>query len=308
MRGDEETHVSEDQSTRQDPRDQYRQPAQGRGERVPHPGLTGQMTEQPDHGEDTYRGGGRLDGRKAVITGGDSGIGRAVALAFAREGADVLISYLEEEKKDAQETVRLIEDAGRTAVTVPGDIRSESHCRHIVERAVAKFARIDILVNNAAYQMSQPGGIADIRTEQFDRVLKTNVYAMFWLCKAAVAHMPAGSSIINTSSIQGFQPSAPLLDYATSKGAIVTFTKALAADLVGKGIRVNSVAPGPVWTPLIPATMPADKVDSFGQEESPMGRAAQPAELAPSYVFFASQESSYITGEVLGVTGGKPLT
>jgi NAD(P)-dependent dehydrogenase (short-subunit alcohol dehydrogenase family) len=300
--------MSEDQFTRQDPRDQYGQPAQGKGEQVSHPGLTAEMTERPDHGEDTYRGSGRLEGRKAVITGGDSGIGRAVALAFAREGADVLISYLEAEEKDAQETVRLIEDAGRIAVTVPGDIRSESHCRHIVERAVAEFDRIDILVNNAAYQMAQPGGIVDIGTEQFDRVLKTNVYAMFWLCQAAVAHMPAGSSIINTSSVQAFQPSAPLLDYATSKGAIVTFTKALAADLVGKGIRVNSVAPGPIWTPLIPATMPADKVESFGQEESPMERAGQPAELAPAYVFFASQESSYVTGEVLGVTGGKPIT
>jgi len=300
--------MSEDQFARHDPRDQYGQPAQDTGEQVSHPGLTAEMTERPDHGEDTYRGSGRLEERKAVITGGDSGIGRAVALAFAREGADVLISYLEAEEKDAQETARLIEDAGRTAVTVPGDIRSESHCRHIVERAVAEFERIDILVNNAAYQMAQPGGIVDISTEQFDRVLKTNVYAMFWLCQAAVAHMPAGSSIINTSSIQGFQPSAPLLDYATSKGAIVTFTKALAADLVGKGIRVNSVAPGPVWTPLIPATMPADKVESFGREESPMGRAGQPAELAPAYVFFASQESSYVTGEVLGVTGGKPIT
>jgi NAD(P)-dependent dehydrogenase (short-subunit alcohol dehydrogenase family) len=191
---------------------------------------------------------------------------------------------------------------------VPGDIRDEAHCERIVARAVAEFGRIDILVNNSAYQMAQSGGIVDISTEQFDRVLKTNVYAMFWLCKAAVPHMPDGSSIINTSSIQGFQPSPPLLDYATSKGAIVTFTKGLAADLLGKGIRVNSVAPGPVWTPLIPATMPPDKVESFGKEESPMGRAAQPAELAPAYVFFASQESSYVTGEILGVTGGKPLT
>jgi NAD(P)-dependent dehydrogenase (short-subunit alcohol dehydrogenase family) len=307
-RGDEGMRMNENQFARHDPGDRYGQPAGGSGEQLSHPGLTAEMRERPDHGEDTYRGSGRLEGRKAVITGGDSGIGRAVALAFAREGADVLISYLEAEEKDAQETVRLIEGAGRTAVTVPGDIRAESHCRHVVERAVADFGRIDILVNNAAYQMAQPGGIVDISSDQFDRVLKTNVYAMFWLCQAAVAHMPAGSSIINTSSIQGFQPSAPLLDYATSKGAIVTFTKALAADLVGKGIRVNSIAPGPVWTPLIPATMPADKVESFGQEESPMGRAAQPAELAPAYVFFASQESSYVTGEILAVTGGKPTT
>ena len=190
---------------------------------------------------------------------------------------------------------------------MPGDIGHETHCQQIIERALAEFGSIDVLVNNAAYQMAQPGGIADITTEQFDRVVRTNLYAMFWLCKAAVPHMPPGSSIINSSSIQAFQPSAFLLDYAMSKGAIVNFTKGLAADLVDKGIRVNSVAPGPVWTPLIPATMPADKVDDFGAQ-APLGRAAQPAELAPAYVFFASPESSYITGEVLGVTGGQPLT
>jgi NAD(P)-dependent dehydrogenase (short-subunit alcohol dehydrogenase family) len=297
----------EDQFDRQDPTSQYRQPDQQDTAQIAHPGKTEDMPQQPDHGEETYRGCGRLSGRKAVITGGDSGIGRAVAIAFAREGADVLISYLEAEEKDAQVTVHLIEDAGRTAVTVPGDIRDEVHCRHIVDRAVDAFGRIDILVNNAAYQMAQPGGIADITTEQFDRVFKTNVYAMFWLCKAAVPHMPPGSSIINSSSIQAFQPSAFLLDYATSKGAIVNFTKGLSAELAGKGIRVNSVAPGPVWTPLIPATMTADKVDNFG-EQTPLGRAAQPAELAPAYVFFASQESGYVTGEVLGVTGGQLLT
>jgi len=300
--------MSADQYTPQDPRQQYRQPDEQQPERVPHPGLTADMPQRPDHGEDSYRGSGRLEGRKAVITGGDSGIGRAVALAFAREGADVLISYLPEEEQDAQETVHLVQKAGREAITVPGDIRTEEHCQRIIEQAMARFGRIDILVNNAAYQMSQPGGIADISTEQFDRVMKTNLYGMFWLCKAALPHMPAGSSILNTSSVQAFQPSAPLLDYATSKAGIVNFTKALAADLVDKGIRVNSVAPGPVWTPLIPATMPEEKVDSFGAQESPMGRAAQPAELAPVYVFLASQESSYITGEVLGVTGGKPIT
>jgi NAD(P)-dependent dehydrogenase (short-subunit alcohol dehydrogenase family) len=300
--------MSQDQYTTQDPQQQYEQPAEDSGEQIAHPGRTSDMQEQPDHGEESYRGSGRLAGRKAVITGGDSGIGRAVAIAFAREGADVLISYLEEEEQDAQETVRLIQDAGRQAVTVPGDIRDEKVCQQIIDRAVAEFGQIDILVNNAAYQMSQSGGIADITTEQFDRVLKTNLYAMFWLCKAAIPHMPSGSSIINTSSIQAFQPSPQLLDYATTKAGIVNFSKALAADLVKQGIRVNSVAPGPVWTPLIPATMPEEKVQGFGQEESPMGRAAQPAELAPAYVFFASQESSYVTGEVLGVTGGKPLT
>jgi NAD(P)-dependent dehydrogenase (short-subunit alcohol dehydrogenase family) len=296
--------MAQDQYGRQDPRRQYRQPERQEGAEIEHPGTTGEMPQRPDHGEESYRGCGRLEGRKAVITGGDSGIGRAVALAFAREGADVLISYLPDEEEDAQETVRLVRDAGRAAVTVPGDIREEKHCQHIVDRAVSEFGRIDILVNNAAYQMMQPGGIAEITTEQFDRVLKTNLYAMFWLCKAVIPHMGAGSTIINTSSIQAFQPSPGLLDYATTKGAIVNFTMGLAADLMDKGIRVNSVAPGPVWTPLIPATMPEDKVESFGKEESPMGRAAQPAELAPAYVFLASQESSYVTGEVIRVTGG----
>ncbi|MET0234382.1 MAG: SDR family oxidoreductase [Kibdelosporangium sp.] len=265
------------------------------------------MEPRPDHGEESYRGSDRLVGRKTVITGGDSGIGRAVALAFAREGADVLLSYLEQEEADARQTAELVREAGRQAVLVPGDLQDEAHCEHVIERAVAEFGRIDVLVNNAAYQMSQEEGLLEITTEQFDRVLKTNLYAMFWLCKAAVAHMPPGAAIINTSSIQAFQPSPNLLDYAVSKAGIVNFTKGLAENLISKGIRVNSVAPGPVWTPLIPATMPADKVDSFGAQ-TPMGRAAQPAELAPAYVYFASQESSYVTGEVLGVTGGKVLT
>jgi NAD(P)-dependent dehydrogenase (short-subunit alcohol dehydrogenase family) len=298
--------MAKDQFTAQDPTEQHSKPS-GDAEQLEHPGTTGEMSTEPDHGEDSYRGSGRLEGKKTLITGGDSGIGRAVALAFAREGADVLLSYLDAEEEDARETVRLVEDAGRKAVPVPGDIREEAHCRRLVDRAVAEFGRIDVLVNNAAYQMSQPGGIADISTEQFDRVFKTNVYAMFWLCKAAIPHMPAGSSIINSSSVQAFQPSSHLLDYASTKAAIVNFTKALGAELVEKGIRVNSVAPGPVWTPLIPATMPPDKVASFGKQ-SPMGRAAQPAELAPVYVFLASQESSYITAEVLGVTGGSPIS
>lgn len=229
-----------------------------------------------------------------------------MALAFAREGADVLISYLEEEEEDARETVRLIEDAGPEAVTVPGDIREEGHCRRIVERAVDEIGEIDVLVNDAAYQMSQDS-IDDITTEQFDRVFKTNIYAMFWLTKAAIPHMRPGSTIISSSSIQAFQPSAPLLDYAMTRAAIVNFTKAPGQQLIDKGIRVNSVAPGPVWTPLIPATIPEEGVSSFG-EQTPVGRAAQPAELAPAYVFFASQESAYITGEVLSVTGGNPLT
>ena len=299
--------MAENQYVQRDPRDQYPTPDEQRGQEQQHPGSGEAMAPEPDHGEKSYEGHGRLADRKAVITGGDSGIGRAVAVAFAREGADVLLSYLEEEQEDAERTADLVREAGREVVLVPGDIRDESHCARIVERAVAEFGRIDVLVNNAAYQMSQDDGLLGITTEQFDRVFKTNVYAMFWLCKAAVPHMRPGSSIINTSSIQAFQPSPELLDYATTKAAIVNFTKALSANLVGKGIRVNSVAPGPVWTPLIPATMPEEKVDSFG-EQTPMGRAAQPAELAPPYVFFASQESSYVTGEVLGVTGGQPLT
>jgi hypothetical protein len=290
-----------------DPQERYAGPEEQGSDTIAYPGRTGAMDDRPDHGEETYRGSGRLAGRRAVITGGDSGIGRAVAIAFAREGADVLISYLPEEEDDAQETARWVRKAGRSVLTVPGDIRDEAHCRQVVDRAVSELGGLDILVNNAAYQMAQPGGIIDITTEQFDRVLRTNLYAMFWLTKAAVPHLGTGSTIINTASIQAYQPSAPLLDYATTKAGIVAFTKALAEDLADKGIRVNAVAPGPIWTPLIPATMPEGKVDSFGAD-TPLGRAGQPAELAPAYVFFASQESSYVSGEVLGVTGGKPLS
>jgi NAD(P)-dependent dehydrogenase (short-subunit alcohol dehydrogenase family) len=299
--------VSEDQYAQQDPKSQFRSPETQDSDGISHPGTTGEMDVEPDHGEESYRGSGRLTGKRAVITGGDSGIGRAVAIAFAREGADVLIAYLPEEEEDAQQTAQLIEKAGRKAVTVAGDIRDEGHCTAIVERAVSDLGGLDILVNNAAYQMAQPGGITDISTEQFDRVMKTNLYAMFWLSKAAVPHMRPGSTIINTASIQAYQSSPELLDYATTKAGIVAFTKALGAGLAEQGIRVNSVAPGPIWTPLIPATMPDEKVESFG-EQTPMGRAGQPAELAPAYVFFASQESSYVTGEVLGVTGGQPLS
>jgi len=298
--------MTQDQYDKQDPTEQYRTPEEQEGGQQSHPGTTDEMSDEPDHGEHSYRGNGRLTGKRAIITGGDSGIGRAVAIAFAREGADVLIAYLPEEEEDAATTVQLVEKAGRTAVAVPGDIRDEQHCEEIVRRAVSELGGLDILVNNAAYQMAQPGGIVDISTEQFDRVMKTNLYAMFWLSKAAVPHLRPGSTIINTSSIQAYQPSSPLLDYATTKAGIVAFTKALAEDLADKGIRVNTVAPGPIWTPLIPATMPAEQVESFGKD-TPLGRAGQPAELAPAYVFFASQESSYVSGEVLGVTGGKPL-
>ena len=295
-----------DQTQQTDPTEQYDQP-ENTDEQQPHPGLTETMQDKPDHGEDSYRGSERLTGKRAVITGGDSGIGRAVALAFAREGADVLISYLPEEETDADETVRLVEEAGRKAVRCPGDIREEETCQQIIDTAVAELGGIDILVNNAAYQMAQMGGIADISTEQFDRVLKTNLYAMFWLCKKAIPHLQPGSTIINTSSVQAVTPSPELLDYATTKAGIQNFTKALAADLAEKGIRVNAVAPGPIWTPLIPATMPVERAESHG-ESTPMGRAGQPAEVAPAYVFFASQESSYITAEMLAVTGGQPVT
>lgn len=269
-----------------------------------HPGFTDRMAPRPDHGEDSYRGSGRLEGRAALITGGDSGIGRAVALAFAREGADVLLSHLPEEEGEAREAVRLVEDAGRRAVSMACDVRDESECRRLVDRAVEEFGRIDVLVNNAAYQMSQPDGISSISTEQFDRVVRTNLYGMFWLCKMALPHIPEGGSIINTTSVQAYKPSAHLLDYAMTKGAIATFTQGLAGNLAGRGVRVNAVAPGPVWTPLIPATLP--DTEEFGKQ-SPLGRAAQPAEMAPAFVFLASQEASYITAEIVNATGGTPL-
>jgi NAD(P)-dependent dehydrogenase (short-subunit alcohol dehydrogenase family) len=297
-------------TTNPDPKEQHPQP-DTEGEQLPPPGsersVTPHMGDEPDHGEESYRGSEELLDRVAIVTGGDSGIGRAVALAFAREGADVVIAYLADEEKDGAETARLIEDAGRRAVSVPTDLTSEQACDELIERTVSEFGRIDILVNNAAYQMAQPGGIEDITTEQFDRVMKTNLYAMFWLSKKALPHMSAGASIINTSSVQASSPSPELMDYATTKAGIANFTRALASSLGERGIRVNSVAPGPIWTPLIPATMPEEKVESFG-EQTPLGRVGQPAELAPAYVFLASGKASYITGEVLAVTGGQPVT
>jgi len=287
------------------PQDPSQPSAQPDAQSQDHPGHEKDLQQPADHGEHSYRGSGKLEGRRALVTGGDSGIGRAVALAFAREGADVLISYLPVEEDDAQETRRLVEEAGRKVVTAPGDIQDESHCTALVRRAVEELGGLDILVNNAAYQMAQ-GSIDEITTEQFDRVFKTNVYAMFWLCKAAIPHLQPGSSIINTSSIQAYQPSPELLDYATTKAAIVNFTRGLAQQLASKGIRVNTVAPGPIWTPLIPATMPAEKVEDFGSE-SALGRTGQPAEVAPAFVFLASAESSFITGERIGVHGGVPL-
>jgi NAD(P)-dependent dehydrogenase (short-subunit alcohol dehydrogenase family) len=298
--------MTEDQHTQQDPTQQYPQPEfPEQDQRDQHPGLEQEMQPEPDYGYETYRGTGRLEGKAAIITGGDSGIGRAVALAFAREGADVMISYLEEEEPDAGETAQVVEEAGKKAIKVPGDISEESQCQALVQRAVEEFGKIDVLVNNAAHQMTV-SGITDISSELLDRTFKTNIYAMFWLCKATIPHMPEGGSIINVASIQAYQPSPTLLPYSATKGAIVTFTKGLAQEVVQYGLRANTVAPGPVWTPIIPASMPGDTVSQFGGT-SPMGRPAQPAELAPAFVFLASQEASFVNGETLGVTGGQPL-
>jgi NAD(P)-dependent dehydrogenase (short-subunit alcohol dehydrogenase family) len=268
------------------------------------PGRSDGMDPKPDYGETTYRGSNKLKDKKAVITGADSGIGRAVALAFAREGADVLVSYLDEHD-DADETKRLLEEAGRRCVLLPGDISVPEHCRQMVKRAVDEFGRIDILVNNAAHQMSFDD-IEEISDEEWEKTLSTNISAMFYIVKAAVPHMPEGSSIINTASVNADAPSPHLLAYATTKGAIQNFTGGLAQLLAEKGIRANAVAPGPVWTPLIPSTMPEDKVKHFG-EQVPMRRPAQPCELAPIYVMLASDEASYVSGATVAVTGGKPI-
>ena len=270
------------------------------------PGTEAEMTPQADHGEASYRGCEKLAGRAAVITGGDSGIGRAVAIAFAREGADVLISYLNErEDADARETARHVEAAGRRCVLVPGDIAEASHCRAVIDRAVREFGRVDVLVNNAAFQRTYQS-LDEIPDEEWDYTFRTNIAAMFHLAKAAVPHMRPGSSIINTTSIQSDKPSPMLLAYASTKGAVSNFTAGLAQMLGSKGIRVNAVAPGPIWTPLIPSTMPPDKVKSFGKD-TPLGRPGQPKELAGIYVLLASEEGSYMTGGIHAVTGGTPL-
>jgi NAD(P)-dependent dehydrogenase (short-subunit alcohol dehydrogenase family) len=295
--------VPEENQEARDPGSKHPEPEFPKQEQQ-HPGWTGPMDPPPDHGEESYRGSGLLRDLKAVLTGGDSGIGRAVALAFAREGADVLFTHLPEEEKEAEGTRQLIEDAGRKAVAVPCDIREEEQCRRLVERAVSEFGHIDILVNNAAYQMSQPEGIGAITTEQFDRVMRTNLYGMFWVSKMSLPHMPRGGCIINSTSVQAYKPSPHLLDYAMTKGAIVTFTQGLAQMVASDGIRVNAVAPGPVWTPLIPATMP--DTAEFGKK-SLFGRPAQPAEMAPAYVFLASPQAGYITAEIVNATGGTPL-
>ncbi|MGK9051808.1 SDR family oxidoreductase [Neorhizobium sp. CSC1952] len=270
----------------------------------PMPGFTGQMKPVPDHGEQSYRGSGRLTGKRAVITGGDSGIGRAVAIAYAREGADLLISYLDEDE-DAEDTRRLVEEAGRKAVLVPGDIQTAAHCRSIVDRAVKELGGIDILVNNAAHQATF-ASIEDISDEEWELTFRVNIHSMFYLTKAAVPHMKPGSAIINTASINADAPSPTLLAYATTKGAIQNFTAGLAQLLAEKGIRANAVAPGPIWTPLIPSTMPEDRVKEFGKQV-PMKRPGQPAELATTYVMLADPLSSYVSGTTIAVTGGKPI-
>jgi NAD(P)-dependent dehydrogenase (short-subunit alcohol dehydrogenase family) len=267
------------------------------------PGLTSEMSQKPDHGEESYRGLGRLTGRTALITGADSGIGRAVAIAFAREGADVVVSHLPQEERDGIETARWVEQAGRRVVRAPGDLCDEGYCTGLIDRAFAEFGRLDILVNNAAFQRTYES-IADITTADFDATFRTNVYAMFWLCRAALPRMEAGAAIINTASIQAFDPSPGLLAYAATKGAIVNFTKGLSQLAMKQGVRVNAVAPGPVWTPLIPSTMKEEQVHQFGKDTA-FGRPAQPVELAPLFVFLASNEARFVTGEVYGATGGQ---
>jgi len=266
------------------------------------PGKTAEMEPVPDHGENSYKGHGKLTGKVALITGADSGIGKAVAIAFAREGADIVISYLNEDE-DARDTAKRVEEAGRKAVVAPGDIKSERHCKDIVQLTIDELGGIDILVNNAAFQRTYRD-IADITSEEWDETFRTNIYAPFFLSKAAAPHMKPGSSIINTTSIQSRQPSPQLLAYASTKGAISNFTAGLAEMLAEKGIRVNAVAPGPIWTPLIPSTMPSEKVAKFG-ENTLIGRAGQPAELAGAYVLLASDLGSYMTGAVIPVTGGE---
>jgi NAD(P)-dependent dehydrogenase (short-subunit alcohol dehydrogenase family) len=287
----------------QDPRKAQPTPPFPEQEQEP-PGHETEMRPPADHGEESYVGQGRLRDKVSIVTGADSGIGRAVAIAFAREGADVVCSYLDEDD-DAAETKRLVEDAGRRCLTVPGDIGDRDHCFALVERTVAELGHLDVLVNNAAFQMSYESFL-EIPPDELEFVFRTNVFAMFHLCQAAVPKMEAGSTIVNTTSIQAAQPSPQLLHYASTKGAISTFTKGLAQEVADRGIRVNAVAPGPIWTPLVVMSFPAEKNAQFGAD-TPLGRPGQPAELAPLYVFLACDESSYISGEVIGATGGKPL-
>jgi NAD(P)-dependent dehydrogenase (short-subunit alcohol dehydrogenase family) len=284
-----------------DPKELYQRPPYSDKEQPP-PGSEEEMTPKADHGESSYKGTGRLKGRHALITGADSGIGRAVALAFAREGADVAISYLSEET-DARETERLVTEAGRKAVLLPGDIGERRVSEAIARKAIDAFGIIDLLVNNAAFQRTYDK-FQDISDDEFEETYRVNVFAMFRLCKAILPQMKEGGSIINTGSIQSFDPSSNLIAYASTKAAIVSFTRSLASHAIERGVRVNAVAPGPVWTPLIPSTMPKEKVKQFGSQ-TVFGRAAQPAEIAPIFVFLASDQASYVTGEVYGATGGQ---
>ncbi len=297
--------ASANQFDMQNPLTQYPQPEFPK-QPQPVPGLASKMQPVPDHGETSYKGFGRLAGRKALVTGGDSGIGRAAAIAFARESANVVLNYLPEEEADADEVAKLIEAEGRKAVKIPGDLKSEAFCGELVRKAHSELGGLDLLANVAGRQTAV-ADIAELTTDQFDETFKTNVYALFWICKAAVPLMPEGSTIINTASIQAYQPSETLLDYAPTKSAIVAFTKALSKQVLPKGIRANIVAPGPFWTPLqTSGGQTQDVIETFGSEV-PMKRPGQPAECAPIYVFLASQESSYITGEAFGVTGGNTL-
>jgi NAD(P)-dependent dehydrogenase (short-subunit alcohol dehydrogenase family) len=268
------------------------------------PGTTAAMDPRPDHGEQSYRGSGKLEGKKAVITGADSGIGKAVAIAFAREGADVVVSYLDEHE-DAQDTARWIEEAGRRAVLVPGDLQDPAHCRAVIDTAVEELGRVDVLVSNAAFQMNRES-LEEIPDEEWDRTIRTNLDAMFHLVKRALPHMGPGGSIIASSSVNSDNPKPTLLPYDVTKAGVANFMAGLAQLLGPKGIRANSVAPGPIWTPLIPATMPPEQVESFGQQV-PLGRAGQPAELAPVYVLLASDDGSYVSGARVAVTGGNPI-
>ncbi|MDN0199811.1 SDR family oxidoreductase [Streptomyces sp. S.PNR 29] len=270
------------------------------------PGTESALEPKADHGEHSYRGSGRLEGKAAVVTGGDSGIGKAVALAFAREGADVLFTHLPEEAEDARDTARWVEDAGRKAVAVPGDLADPAHCREVVARAVDAFGRIDVLVSNAAFQMTRRS-LEEIPDEEWDHTIATNLSAMFHLCKAAVPHMRPGASIIASSSVNSDMPPPALLPYNVTKAGLANMVGSLSQMLADRGIRANSVAPGPIWTPLIPSTMPPEQVEDFGGEQAPLGRAGQPAEVAPAYVLLASDEASYISGARIAVTGGQPI-